>query len=213
MNNYSQNNEQEIIQNFFKGNVGRFLDVGAHDGESLSNTRALALSGWAGCLVEPHPLHFHRLWQLYGGRKDMALVNGAVATSLADMGLAKLFFNYEGPAYSSTLSDVKAEEFKANDYSKSFHICPFHITDLQEFAPFDFISIDIEGMELSILSGDNPVDDISELIWHDCERPTRLMCVEVCPKSKHEIIRLLAGLSFYVIAETPENVIAELREK
>lgn len=212
--NYSQNNEQDIIQNFFKGEVGRFLDIGAHDGESLSNTRALALTGWTGCLVEPHPLHFHKLWKLYGGRKDMALVNGAVGSSgMASMGLTKLFYNYEGPAYSSTLSDAKAEEFKANDYSKSFHVSPFHINDLQEFAPFDFISIDVEGVELSILSSDEPTDNIGELIWTDCDRPTRLMCIEVCPKSKREIISLLRKQDFHVIAETPENVIAELRAK
>lgn len=212
MTHYSQNNEQEIIIDFFgHRTAGRFLDIGAHDGESLSNTRALSLLGWTGCLVEPHPLHFHKLWQLYGGRNDIVLVNGAVGVD--HLGLTKLFYNYEGPAYSSTLSDSKADEFKANDYSKSFHVNPFYLNDLSEFGPFDFVSIDVEGVELSILNSNDPASDIGELIWMDHERPTRLICIEVCPKTKLEIVRLLRKQDFHAIAETPENVIAELKEK
>ena len=49
---YSQNNEEEIILNFFKEKKGIFLDLGAYDGIGLSNTRALAEKGWKGVCVE-----------------------------------------------------------------------------------------------------------------------------------------------------------------
>ena len=34
---------------------GRFVDVGAHDGQLFSNTWGLARAGWAGLLIEPLP--------------------------------------------------------------------------------------------------------------------------------------------------------------
>ncbi len=50
---WSQNDEQGHITGYFYATCGRFLDIGAHDGETLSNTRALAMANWAGVLVEP----------------------------------------------------------------------------------------------------------------------------------------------------------------
>ena len=49
---FSQNNEEAILLAALPG-PGRFLDIGASDGVSLSNTRALALAGWRGVCVEP----------------------------------------------------------------------------------------------------------------------------------------------------------------
>jgi hypothetical protein len=48
---YSQNNEQEIILNFFNGRIGRYLDIGAFDGVSMSNTLALVELGWQGTAI------------------------------------------------------------------------------------------------------------------------------------------------------------------
>ena len=61
--NYSQNNEQEIIINLFKGKRdGKFLDIGANNGVTLSNTFALAnFYGWSGLLVEASPKAYQRL--------------------------------------------------------------------------------------------------------------------------------------------------------
>ena len=44
---------------------GRFLDLGAGDGETLSNTRALAQLGWGGVAVEPAAWAFDRLVARY----------------------------------------------------------------------------------------------------------------------------------------------------
>lgn len=195
MKNYSQNNEQDFIVEFFKNKTGRFLDIGAHDGVSLSNTRALFELGWSGVLVEPHPVHFYKLWQLYGGNKSVVLVNGAVDS--CNKGLSELQFNYEGPAYSSTLNPQKAVEFCANDYSKNFYVPVCGVRELIRFGPFDFISLDVEGMEIPILG------NMAEL----CES-AELMCVETCPMSRGAIVNQLIGLGFVVRSETPENLLA-----
>ena len=35
---YSEHNEQLIIEEFFQGRLGNFLDIGAFDGVNFSNT-------------------------------------------------------------------------------------------------------------------------------------------------------------------------------
>lgn len=194
--NYSQNNEQEVITEFFNGRLGRFLDVGAHDGVSLSNTRALFELGWNGVLVEPNPVHFIKLWELYGGDTRAVLVNAAV--DACNKGLVELKYNYEGPAYSSTLNPDKAIEFKANDYSKSFYVSVCGVRELEDFGPFDFVSIDVEGMEIPILAN-------SESILSGAS----LLCVEFCPKTKETIETQIRGHGFRITHQTPENLIAE----
>lgn len=193
--NYSQNNEQEVILAFFKEQKGRFLDIGAHDGKSLSNTRALAERGWHGVLVEPNPVHFIKLWELYGGNKHYTLVNAAIDS--CNKGLIELKYNYEGPAYSSTLSEEKAIEFKANDYSKSFYVPVCGVRELVRFGPYDFVSIDIEGMEVPVLAQASGIFNMTSLI-----------CVEFCKKTKATIETQISWHGFSIINQTPENLIA-----
>lgn len=50
---YSQNNEQDIILEYFAGRTGNFIDIGAFNAFQFSNTRALYEAGWSGVMVEP----------------------------------------------------------------------------------------------------------------------------------------------------------------
>src|SRR5690554_1870971 len=77
---YSQNDEQEHILNFFVDRPRRFLDIGAYDGKAFSNTFALAERGWGGVCVEPSPGPFVGLMNHHAGRRDITLVNCALAT-------------------------------------------------------------------------------------------------------------------------------------
>jgi FkbM family methyltransferase len=52
MQDYSQSGEQATILAHC-GGAGMFLDIGANDGVTFSNTRALVELGWAGVYVEP----------------------------------------------------------------------------------------------------------------------------------------------------------------
>jgi FkbM family methyltransferase len=52
MQDYSQRGEQAVILAHC-GDAGVFLDIGANDGVTYSNTRALVELGWAGVYVEP----------------------------------------------------------------------------------------------------------------------------------------------------------------
>ena len=62
---YSQNNEERIILNYFLNRKGNFLDIGANDGITLSNVRALAEMGWKGCLIEPSKKAYNKAVENY----------------------------------------------------------------------------------------------------------------------------------------------------
>src|ERR1700743_573350 len=87
---YSQNNEESIILEYFKGNKGFFLDLGANDGKTLSNSLALVERGWQGGGVEASPLACDRLEKLHGRRKDevgVQVLNVAVGSYDGDIEL------------------------------------------------------------------------------------------------------------------------------
>ncbi len=58
---YSQNNEEKFILEHFKNRKGKFLDIGAYDGKTFSNTFALVELGWSGLEIEASPINFVNL--------------------------------------------------------------------------------------------------------------------------------------------------------
>ena len=61
---FSQRDEEQVILDHFGDRVGTFLDVGAYDGITFSNTHALALKGWSGVCVEASPSCFVKLMKI-----------------------------------------------------------------------------------------------------------------------------------------------------
>jgi FkbM family methyltransferase len=143
---YSQNNEQELITEVFKDSPpGHFLDVGAYDGKTFSNTLRLVELGWTGVCVEPSPNSFEALLKLHGDNPNITLVNCAVARGT---GLIK-FFDSGGDAVSS--SDPAHVEKWTRDGHVKFK--PFWLQTLsfenlfEQFGyQFDFINLDVESL-------------------------------------------------------------------
>lgn len=58
---HAQNGEDTILLNFFGDQQrGTFVDVGAFDGVTFSNTYLLERRGWEGVCIEPNPTSFER---------------------------------------------------------------------------------------------------------------------------------------------------------
>jgi FkbM family methyltransferase len=147
MNDYSQYGEQRVILDYFNGKVGTFLDIGANDGITFSNTQALAHKGWDGVLVEPSPKAFAALDSLYRERLAV-LVNAAITTTDGPITL------HEGS--DTLLSSLDADQGKV---WKAHTFAPITVEGITfatllertKRSAFDFVNIDAEGHDLDIL--------------------------------------------------------------
>ena len=192
---YSQNDEESFILEYYKDFKGKFLDIGAHDGTSLSNTRALVELGWSGVCVEPSPTVFSQLFRLYERNEAIKVVNCAVDTKSK----LKEFFDNDG-GYVSTLSR-EHQEFFAKEHGsvhRGMFLKTIKVEELFEYFGFDFnfISIDIEGIDFEVIKT-IPFEKLLKLT---------LLCIEHENKSSI-MLNLLSEYRFIKLAETKENII------
>jgi len=194
MEHFTQTDEQPVIlRELADLPSGKFLDIGAYDGQSLSNTRALALSGWSGTLVEPNPRLFMSLLQMYGQDSRFTLVNAAMSDK---SGLARLFLDGSNEPYSSSIAPNAKEMFPLTPYPMSYLVPTITPRDLTE--SFDFISIDTEGFDLEILKAMRGSLD-----------NTRLVCIEYNQERSYDVtIKELKVQGFKQVHKSRENILA-----
>lgn len=75
---HSQNDEEFHILEAVGDKHGAFLDIGAYDGKTRSNTLALIERGWSGVMVEPSPLVFPCLMAVHGSNHRLKLLQAPV---------------------------------------------------------------------------------------------------------------------------------------
>lgn len=191
MNRYSQNDEQDVILREFEGFTGKFLDIGANDGITLSNTYALSLLDWVGICVEPSPSSFPKLSKLYENNNNIVSCKAA----LADYDGEIVFYDSDGEGVSSTVKGnvekygCKATEVVVDCVSSErlFNSIGYD---------FDFISLDVELTNVQVLKS-LPFDKLTKL---------KLICVEHDSKQQ-EIKDFLKPFGFEEIHRTGENII------
>ena len=137
---YSQRDEETHILKLIGDRTGRFLDIGAGDGKTFSNTAALVDRGWEGVLFEPAAGQFALLQGYYEDNPRLTLVRAAI-----DVGRDPIMF-WESPDLLSTTYAPHYEHWKKDgQYSKPFLIWPMPVGYIfNHWGPFDFISIDTE---------------------------------------------------------------------
>jgi len=175
MKDYSQSGEQKIILDYFKAPrwtklTGTFLDIGANDGCTLSNTYALAQNGWRGVLVEPSPAAFAKLLDLYapsvyGQTQNLSQLKTGFATlvraAITDKNGPVDFYDsgtHLKKGDVALLSTTRPEEMgrwkkSGEQFTKTTVRGITFETLMKETGErqFDFISIDAEGMDYEIL--------------------------------------------------------------
>ena len=140
--------EQELVRNFFGGaRSGFFVEVGANRPQELSQTWHLEQLGWTGILVEPQP-------ELAGDlcRARSAKVF-AVACSSPENAGRRMQLHVAGP-----WSALDRDRMTPGAQPERVIEVPVRTLDdilIEARAPvgFDFLSIDVEGHELEVLSG------------------------------------------------------------
>jgi len=72
----------QIYLKYFGSKKGTFVEVGAFDGESVSNTSCLADAGWKGFYIEPVKEHFEQCVNRHKNNKKIKVSNYAIGTEV-----------------------------------------------------------------------------------------------------------------------------------
>jgi len=142
-------------KHFGRRTDGCFVEVGAFDGEYVSNTSGLADMGWTGYYIEPVPEHAQRC-------KARHSKNSRVTVSQVAIGAepAAVEINVAGPL--STISERAKHNFQSLDWAKGYFareqkiaVRQLTLNDyLEQHAVqpgFELLSVDVEGYEWEVL--------------------------------------------------------------
>lgn len=151
----SQHGEATLVLNLLRDDdPGVVVDVGAHDGVSISNSFAFIVHhGWRGILIEPLPEAYAKLVGVHASRENVVCINAACGEQA---GTAELYIGPDGrEGQMSTLSTDPI--FHGNPRTETIHVDVFTLTDLLDRygAPADIslLSVDTEGTDYDVLCG------------------------------------------------------------
>jgi FkbM family methyltransferase len=202
MKYFSQNDEEKYVLDFFGNHVGSFLDIGANDGITLSNSYALVQKGWRGVLVEASKKAFDRLVENLGNNTNIVLMPYAIG---AENGIVPFYESGEllGQGDVALVSSVKKEELERwkplNMPFTKMDIPMMRFDKLIESAgvsKFDFITMDIEGAELDVL----PQMDFDKM-------ETKMLIVEFNGKQQEKYDEIILPYGFKLIHKNGENLL------
>jgi len=202
---FSQHGEQSIILDFFKNDNPKdlvFLDIGANDGLSYSNTLALSLRNWKGHCIEPSKQAFNKLQELYKDNKRISCYNIGISNETATKNFyeSRNWVNSEAPvSVLSSLHPEHVDRFVNMEWEETN--CDFLtfedwiFSNRLEHEKFDFISIDCEGHDFVVLQ------QISSKL-----KDVRLLCVESSATSIEQLENYLSNFNFRIIGKTKDNL-------
>jgi len=153
---YSQNGEDKIFLDYFKGKRGNLLDIGANDGKTLSNSLALIEKGWLAVLVEPDADAFDKLSILHDQNDKVFLYRFAIAEEDGEMDFYKSGTHLNAGDTGLLSTTVTDDYFKWRS-STTFEQTTVNTLRFDTFLDacpiktFDFITIDAEGQDFNIL--------------------------------------------------------------
>lgn len=152
---FSQEGEDRILSRYFEGQShGFYIDIGAHHPFRFSNTYLFYKEGWKGINIEANPDIFH-LFNKY--RNQDININQAVGLE----GQSLNYYKFHEPALNSFDKEIsqkrinegwKLKEIQALSITPLEHVLDKHLPKNQSI---DFMSIDVEGLDLEVLKSNN----------------------------------------------------------
>lgn len=152
---YAQDGEDKIVSSLL-GKVNFFIDIGANDGITQSNTFRFALAGASGVCFEPASVPFKRLQALYRSNPRVTCRNCAISdrareTELVATPISGLSHipetadsNHHRMIYAPYLADMAHETVQVLPFDEAIAGCNVP-------SVVDLLSIDVEGHELNVL--------------------------------------------------------------
>lgn len=155
MKSYSQNYEDLKVLEYFKGEVGTLLELGANDGTTLSNSRLLIENNWSASLIEPSSV-FEQLAELHHDNHRVECIKVGVGTENGKVKFYESANHVANGTDKALVSTISAKELKRWDKvkfeEKEIDIVDFAtLLTMTSYKTFDFISIDIEGLDILVL--------------------------------------------------------------
>lgn len=166
----TQFNEDEDILWYFGGRVGRFLDVGAGDGLRYSNTEPLLRAGWSGVMIEPAISQLRWLIQNHGKNERVEIIPAALLTSEDPDGVYVLRDGGDYSSFSLAHAEKISKHSNGNVTFRERKAACIHWGDV--FGCFEFINIDVEGMNTELLR-ELPFERLKP----------EMICIEIDPES------------------------------
>ena len=148
--------DQVVYELLGKPKTGIFVDIGANDGTTFSNSLFFEKLNWTGVCIEPHPIAFQQLTSA----RSCDLLNACISgtDSIVD------FMVVEGSSHMlsgiSTFMDATHieridREIEINGGKKKLvtieAICPKTLINNYHLKKIDYLSIDVEGCEMEIV--------------------------------------------------------------
>jgi FkbM family methyltransferase len=179
---------------------GFFVDIGAFDGISHSNTKLLEDNGWAGVCFEPHPKSFQLLEK---NRKKSFCFNFALSNE--SVAFAQ-FIQVDGYAeeISCLVKDTPQEHLDRIEYdlrggNKTIIEVPVKkFSDVIKVPTIEYISIDAETQEFNILQGIDFDKHYIKLISFEKNNYDTNDCGKFLESKGFKFINQIAADHFYV---------------
>ena len=141
---FSQAGHDALIEDFFNNNppvYKKFVDIGAYDGVTMSNTRRMFAGGWAGICIEPVRSVFAKLKALYKGT-NVVCVNCAVGMEDTEVNMEL----WENKAASRVLFGDSTKK------TQPIHMYPINtVLEDNKIDAFDLLSIDVENLNAEVI--------------------------------------------------------------
>ena len=136
---------------------GFFVEVGAYDGITFSNSSCLADAGWSGLLIEPIPAFARACRARYVDNPRVRVVESAVGDRASDIDIT-----LAGPL--TTTRRAVLESYREIDWARSSVANATQLTvaqrrlddilaEMAPAVPIDVMIVDVEGAEASVFAG------------------------------------------------------------
>ena len=182
-NSYSQCGEDLFIEDFFKHkNDGTYLDIGAFNPVKYSNTLLLYQKGWRGTNIDLNQTSID-LFNIFRPRDR----NICAAISSKEEKVKVSIENIFSPL--NTISSKRSKKLNQNSVKKNLYYVKTKKINKLIKNKFDFLNIDIEGLDFKVLKSIN-------LRFF---KP-KLICIEILDKKKsNQLIKFLKNLEYTFI--------------
>lgn len=202
LKSYSQEGEDMILRRLFeKQKTGFYVDVGAHHPKRFSNTFFFYKKGWRGINIDAMP-NSMKLFNKIRPR-DLNL-----EIPISDKKQKLKYYMFNEPALNGFLKELAEKRDGKDDYKiisekemETLTLEEIFEKHLPHGQKIDFLSIDVEGLDLQVLKSNN---------WRRF-RP-KFVLVEILGSSINDVTnskeyKYLAGFEYEIFAKAVNTVI------